>query len=90
MFFQHGEVAQAFSHFSYVHGGRKTLICDLQGAYNRQRKLLELTDPVIHYFDPSKDHRRAVYGRTDRGDKGISGTFAILHVLLLKYYYDMV
>jgi hypothetical protein len=61
------------------------LICDLQGAFNRQRKLLELTDPVIHYYDPSKDNRKAVYGRTDRGDKGISGAFAILHVILHNY-----
>jgi len=70
--FRHDEVAQAFSHFSYIHGGRKTLICDLQGAFNRVGKVLVLTDPVIHFFDPSKDHKRGVYGRTDRGEKGIA------------------
>ena len=77
------EVAQAFSHFSYVIGGRRILICDLQGVYDRSRKLLQFTDPVIHYNDNpnwtplqhpaagKKSNHFNKYGRTDRGSKGI-------------------
>ncbi len=35
--------------------------------------MFELTDPVIHY--KSTKGRRGVYGRTDRGEKGISDFF---------------
>jgi Alpha-kinase family len=66
-----GEVAQAFSHFSYVFGGRKSLICDLQGVFQKQKSLLCFTDPVIHYHDPQNDTKRGQYGKTDRGAKGI-------------------
>lgn len=71
LFVTHNDVAQAFSHFSYIHGGRKSLICDLQGVVDRQKKLLKFTDPVIHYFDVFKENKRGQYGRTDRGEKGI-------------------
>mmetsp|Transcript_1147 Transcript_1147/g.2962 ORF Transcript_1147/g.2962 Transcript_1147/m.2962 type:complete len:93 (+) Transcript_1147:1645-1923(+) len=47
----HDEVAQAFSHFSYIHSGRKALICDLQGTHVRRESMLYFTDPVIHYHD---------------------------------------
>lgn len=30
LFVSHNDVAQAFSHFSYIFGGRKSVICDLQ------------------------------------------------------------
>jgi len=71
------EVAQAFSHFSYIHSGKKMLICDLQGVYDRSKKTLTLTDPVIHYHDARKvkKHNRGVYGRTDMGQKGIQDFF---------------
>lgn len=71
LFVTQDEVAQAFSHFSFVFGGRKSLICDLQGNYDRQERMLCFTDPVIHYHDVSKVDKRGQYGRTDRGEKGI-------------------
>lgn len=71
LFATHNDVAQAFSHFSYVYGGRKSLICDLQGVVDRQKKLLRFTDPAIHFFDCLKENKRGQYGRTDRGEKGI-------------------
>ena len=47
IFVPQDEVAQAFSHFSYVACGRKLLLCDLQGA-TCGRSLIQFTDPVIH------------------------------------------
>lgn len=37
------EVAQAFSHFSYIHSGKKMLICDLQGVYDKKMKLFKVS-----------------------------------------------
>jgi hypothetical protein len=71
LFATHDDVAQAFSHFSYIYGGRSSLICDLQGIYDRKEKLLQFTDPVIHYHNVLKENKRGQYGRTDRGEKGI-------------------
>lgn len=61
---------QAFTHFSYLFTNRKLLVCDLQGVYNTDcvPPTFELSDPAIHYR--SKE-RRMVFGRTDKGDKGI-------------------
>lgn len=71
IFVTHNEVAQAFSHFSYIYGGRKSLICDLQGVVDREKRLLQFTDPVVHYHDVFKEDKRGQYGRTDHGEKGI-------------------
>jgi hypothetical protein len=68
--FSPSEVAQAFSHFSYWATGRKRLICDLQGEYDKDANVLKLSDPVIHYFDHRREHRRHVHGRTDLGRRG--------------------
>jgi hypothetical protein len=64
IFVPQDEVAQAFSHFSYVASGRKLMLCDLQGA-TCGRNLIQFTDPVIHSQEGNK------YGKTDRGAKGI-------------------
>ena len=64
------EVAQAFSHFTYVVTGRKRLVCDLQGVASD--RMIRLSDPVIHYHDQGCPTRRQVHGQTDRGRKGIS------------------
>ena len=53
------EVAQAFSHFSYIASGRKLLLCDLQGS-TRGRDLIQFTEPVLHSQQGGK------YGKTDR------------------------
>lgn len=71
LLFTPGEVAQAFSHFSYMATGRKRLICDIQGVYDEAKKLLQISDPVIHYYHRRKEHRRNVHGRTDLGQKGM-------------------
>ena len=69
------DVAQAFSHFTYWHSKRKLLVCDLQGVLDTTsvaeggRPVFEFTDPVIHYR--STTNRTNVYGRTDRGKKGM-------------------
>ena len=65
------QVAQAFSHFSYLHSDRKRLVCDLQGVYDAGTNRLQFSDPVIHYYNPQRTERRCVHGRTDRGREGI-------------------
>jgi Alpha-kinase family/von Willebrand factor type A domain len=67
---------QAFSHFTYEFTNKKVLVCDLQGIYNTDfcPPTFELTDPAIHYRS-AKD-RKMVYGRTDKGIKGIDLFFA--------------
>lgn len=77
IFVKKEDVAQAFSHFSYVHSGKKMLICDLQGVYDRSGQVFNFTDPVIHYHDAKKESKRnrGVYGRTDMGQKGIQNFF---------------
>jgi Alpha-kinase family len=69
--FYPGEVAQAFSHFSYLHMNRKRLVCDLQGVYDEKSNMLLLSDPAMHYYNPVKWQRIRVHGRTDHGKKGI-------------------
>ncbi len=77
IFVKKEEVAQAFSHFSYIFSGQKMLICDLQGVYNTNKRVFNFTDPVIHYHDAKKESKRnkGVYGRTDMGQKGIQNFF---------------
>lgn len=62
---------QAFTHFTYRFTNSKVLVCDLQGIFNQdeQPPTFELTDPAIHYA--SKTGREMVFGRTDKGKKGI-------------------
>jgi hypothetical protein len=69
------DVPQAFSHFTYRQTRRKMLVCDLQGVLTTAGSphLFELTDPVIHYS--SGTGRSNVFGRTDRGRKGIHDFF---------------
>lgn len=64
------DVAQAFSHFSYWATGKKRLICDIQGIYDEERNMLRLSDPVIHYQNFQKAHKKMVHGKTDRGTRG--------------------
>jgi len=65
------EVSQAFSHFSFHHGLQRYVICDLQGSYDPEHRLFRFTDPVIHYSDNQKPHQTQVFGRSDRGRRGI-------------------
>jgi hypothetical protein len=69
------DLLQAFSHFTHNLTKRKLLVCDLQGVLDTSKNphVFELTDPVIH--NHSKQGHRHVYGRTDRGPKGISEFF---------------
>lgn len=62
---------QAFTHFTYRYTNRKVMVCDLQGIYNIdvEPPTFELTDPAIHYS--SRRGREMVYGRTDKGKKGM-------------------
>eukprot|EP00536_Pseudo-nitzschia_multiseries_P006283 jgi/Psemu1/192727/e_gw1.131.23.1 len=69
------EVAQAFSHFSYIASGKKRLICDLQGVFDEPSNTLKLTDPVIHYFNYRRQERERVHGRTDKGRQGMAMFF---------------
>jgi hypothetical protein len=69
------EVAQAFSHYTYLATGRKRLVCDLQGVYDETRNELRLSDPVIHYYNQFNSDRCLVHGRTDRGQKGVAMFF---------------
>jgi len=69
--FKPSDYLQAFSHFTYLFTNRKVLVCDLQGVYNTDSvpPTFELSDPAIHYR--SKKGRNMVFGRTDKGQKGI-------------------
>lgn len=72
--FTASEVAQAFSHFTYWHSGRRRLVCDLQGAL--RHNCLQLSDPVIHYHNPgSRREGRRVHGKTDKGESGVGQFF---------------
>ena len=50
-------------------------MCDLQGVLDlsSETPCFELTDPVIHYRSISG--RKNVFGRTDRGQKGINSFY---------------
>lgn len=64
------DVPQAFSHHSYRYTQRAQLVCDLQGVLDTSISppVFELTDPVIHTNDHS---RQRIFGRTDHGHKGM-------------------
>eukprot|EP00798_Chlamydomonas_sp_ICE-L_P006782 gene6782-3823_t len=66
---------KAFSHYTYHYSQRKSLVCNLQGTLDTSVSpaLFELTDPVIHHVSNHK--RQRVYGRTDRGRKGMDAFF---------------
>ena len=69
------DIPQAFSHFSHLFTKRKMLVCDLQGVLDTECSppVFKLTDPVIHYT--SSQGRTNVFGRTDRGQKGVNSFF---------------
>jgi hypothetical protein len=69
------DIPQAFSHFTYRYTHRKVLVCDLQGVLNLNptSPCFEFTDPVIHF--KSRHGRSNVFGRTDRGPKGVEDFF---------------
>lgn len=73
------EVAQAFSHFSYMSSGKKRLVCDLQGVFDDANNELIFSDPVIHYYNHVREDRSKVHGATDRGRKGIAMFFDTHH-----------
>mmetsp|Transcript_13429 Transcript_13429/g.18361 ORF Transcript_13429/g.18361 Transcript_13429/m.18361 type:complete len:707 (+) Transcript_13429:131-2251(+) len=64
------DIPQAFTCYTFKKTNRKMMVCDLQGVLDKSctPPLFELTDPVIHYR--SLD-RKNVFGRTDRGIKGM-------------------
>ena len=70
------DIPQAFSHFTYRATNRKMLVCDLQGVFDKSASppAFEFTDPVIHYA--SNKGRANVYGRTDKGKKGMHHFFS--------------
>ena len=73
--FTPSQVAQAFSHFSYLATDRKRLVCDLQGVYDEKENVLKLSDPAIHFHDQQRMARHFVHGTTDRGRKGTAMFF---------------
>ena len=70
------DIPQAFSHFTYRYTKRQLLVCDLQGVLNDNPPHYELTDPVIHFRSKRGGKRRSLFGRTDRGRKGINDFFS--------------
>ena len=69
------DIPQAFSHFTYRYTKRQLLVCDLQGVLNDNPPHYDLTDPVIHFRSKRGGKRRSLFGRTDRGRKGINDFF---------------
>mmetsp|Transcript_51517 Transcript_51517/g.95299 ORF Transcript_51517/g.95299 Transcript_51517/m.95299 type:complete len:319 (-) Transcript_51517:29-985(-) len=61
------EIMQALSHFSYHLSDGEMLLCDLQGGMEQNAFIL--TDPVIL-------SRKAIFGPTDLGSKGIRNFMA--------------
>lgn len=53
------ELAQAFTHFTYVISDKQQMVCDIQGVKT------QFTDPQIHSVD-------CEFGRGDLGEKGFS------------------
>eukprot|EP00588_Corethron_pennatum_P002571 CAMPEP_0194299800 /NCGR_PEP_ID=MMETSP0169-20130528/60911_1 /TAXON_ID=218684 /ORGANISM="Corethron pennatum, Strain L29A3" /LENGTH=1354 /DNA_ID=CAMNT_0039049913 /DNA_START=669 /DNA_END=4730 /DNA_ORIENTATION=+ len=45
------EVAECFSHFTYVHSREKFFVGQLQGEYDESSSTLKLTDPTIHSYE---------------------------------------
>lgn len=64
------DLLQTFSCFSYHFFRKKMLVCDLQGVFNTEKNLLQLTDPVVHQLK-MRQCNQASFGRTDRGEAGI-------------------
>ena len=64
------QVAQAFSHWTWVASEKSLLICDLQGVFQTSEgeKKWKFTDPAIH----SASQR---FGQTDLGPQGINAFF---------------
>ncbi|KAL6758935.1 kinase-like domain-containing protein [Haematococcus lacustris] len=56
------ELAQAFSHWSWVHSSRQYLVCDIQGVGGR-------------WTDAQVNSRARVYGQADMGSQGITKFF---------------
>ena len=70
------DIPQAFSHFTYRYTQKKVLVCDLQGVLDTSSPTglcFQFTDPVIHF--KSRRGRNNVFGRTDRGPKGVHDFF---------------
>jgi Alpha-kinase family len=72
------EVANAFSHFSYVVSWEKRLICDIQGVYDAPTNCMLISDPAVHYYNRKKEYRKNVHGRADLGYRGIK-RFVLTH-----------
>lgn len=70
-----GEIAQTFSHYSYIYTQREHLVVDLQGKVlqDGSKQVIKLTDPAIHTFDEGR--RRRHFGLTDKGQNGIREFF---------------
>ncbi|KAL6756855.1 kinase-like domain-containing protein [Haematococcus lacustris] len=56
------ELAQAFSHWSWVHSSRQYLVCDIQGVGGR-------------WTDAQVNSQARVYGQADMGSQGITKFF---------------
>ena len=63
------EIAQAFSHFSYVRSGGQIMVTDIQGVYNAEESVLLLADPQILSLSQG-------FGPGDLGVRGMIRFFA--------------
>ena len=66
-----GEVAQSFSHHSFMVSKRECIVVDLQGkvVVRDEQQVLQLTDPAIHSARESRYQKRR-WGLTDKGARG--------------------
>ena len=82
------DVLMTFTHWTYHRTNHQELVCDIQGGYNEEDNVFQLTDPAIHHAN-TLEH----VGRTDHGNKGIKSimqahrcNWLCKHLKLPKYF----
>uniref|UniRef100_A0A6U5L0N5 Alpha-type protein kinase domain-containing protein n=2 Tax=Corethron hystrix TaxID=216773 RepID=A0A6U5L0N5_9STRA len=72
------EVAECFSHFTYVHSLGKSFVCDLQGEYDADSSMFRLTDPTIYSYEvpkASSGKRAMAFQNVDRNKRALNDFF---------------
>ena len=79
------DLPQTFSHFTYIHSGRKLVICDIQGCYYPGKREFLMTDPACNKIPVQGEARE--FGESNLGEKGLNEFFA--HHRCNQFCYEM-